>query len=507
VNRRLADGVVLGGILVALLSLAWSLAGRFVLDIDDCNLALAVEKFDVRMHQPHPPGYLGYVMLLRLARLLSTAALLDVPRWTARLSALATVLLTWQSARNLGADELRARMAALLCATNPILLYYAVDGQTHAAEAAMSAALVWSLAAPRSSWSRAVGCGLLLAAGGSFRPTYLLLAGPAVLWAYRHEWRRLLAVGAIAAAGTFLWLYPTVKLTGGWAAYRAANDALVGVLAGRTSLLSSSGEARYVALNLRDAAIWGAIALAPALALRPRLDEATRRAAWICALIAVPSMIFYAVVICAEAGYLSGLVAPAAVLGGLWLRRRWAPIAVAVAQLAFFLAGPQRIFRSFMLPDVQEIVERDLRAGFLFDALHHDLAPDARVLALSDFPDLSLMRQFPLLRPATEVLFAHDRRYFAAGGQSWISHATRHGWHAAPGIVLRNDGDDTSLRGGGYDLVVLDPRSSDTLRAALAAQTSCPVAAQSEEEARAAQRWPSSCFRSPLIFYDLKFYF
>src|SRR5256885_3674771 len=138
--------------LVCVLSLCAGLAGRFLLDIDDCNLALAIERFDVRMHQPHPPGYLGYVMLLRAARLLSAAPLLDVPRWTARLFVLATIALAGQAARSLGADALRARLAALFCATNPILLYYAVDGQTHAAEAAMAAALVWALAEPRPSW-------------------------------------------------------------------------------------------------------------------------------------------------------------------------------------------------------------------------------------------------------------------------------------------------------------------------------------------------------------------
>src|SRR5258706_5558377 len=105
--------------LVCVLSLCTSLAGRFLLDIDDCNLALAIDHFDVRMHQPHPPGYLGYVLLLRGVRALSGASPLDVPRWTARLFVLATILLAWQAARSLGADDVPARLAALLCVDNP----------------------------------------------------------------------------------------------------------------------------------------------------------------------------------------------------------------------------------------------------------------------------------------------------------------------------------------------------------------------------------------------------
>jgi hypothetical protein len=503
VSRRLVDAVALGAMLACVLSLCTSLAGRFLLDIDDCNLALAVQHFDVRMHQPHPPGYLGYVLVLRLVRALSGASLLDVPRWTARLFVLATIVLAWQAARALGGDAVRARLAALLCATNPILLYYAVDGQTHAAEAAMAAALMWALAEPRPSWRRAAICGLVVAAGGSFRPTYLLLAGPAVLWAYARDWRKLAAVAALALAGTLAWLLPTARLTGGWAAYRAANDALVGALVGKVSLLSSAGDARYMMLNVRDTAVWAVVALAP-LCLARR-----GRALWLAAAVIVPSLIFYFIVLCAEAGYLAGLVAPAAVAGALGVlgRRRTAAAAlVAAAQLAFFLLAPHSMLRTFMQPTLDEIVERDVRAGFLFDALHHDLT-NQRVLALSDFPDLSLMRQMPLQRPATEVLFAHDARWFPAGGRSWISHATDHGWHAAPGIVLRNDGDDQSLRARGpFDFVVLDPRSSAELRRQLASQTSCPVRPENDEEARAAQRWPRSCFGNVLIFYDLKFY-
>jgi hypothetical protein len=522
VSRRLVDAVALSAMLVSVLSLAGSLSGRFALDIDDCNLALAVEKFDVRMHQPHPPGYLGYVLLLRAVHaaidIFGAAGLLETPRWTARLCVLAAIVLAWQAARSFGGDDRRARWAALLTCTNPILLYYAVDGQTHAAEGAMTAALLWALATPNPSYRRAVVCGLLVAVGGGFRPTYLLLAGPAVLWAYRAEWRKLLVVAALAAIGTLAWLLPTVHLTGGWAAYRGANDALVGVLVGKVSALSSASDARYISLNRRDTLSWAAVALFPAL---PALWSRRPRVFGVFVAMVVPSLLFYFLVLCAEAGYLAGLVAPAAVLGGLCerpasgLRARllaWSVPLLALVQALFFLAAPHSMWRTFMQPSLDEIMERDVRAGFLFDALHRGLPPGAggaRVLAISDFPDLTLMRQVPLLRPQTDVLFAHDRRWFPVrGGESWISFATRHGWKAAPGVVLRNDGDEQSLyTGHGYDFVVLDPRSSESLRAMLSAQTSCRILPENDEEAKAAQRWPIGCFRSPLTFYALKFYF
>ena len=39
---------------------------RLLLNMDSCQFALALEKFDITVHQPHPPGYFLYIMLGRL---------------------------------------------------------------------------------------------------------------------------------------------------------------------------------------------------------------------------------------------------------------------------------------------------------------------------------------------------------------------------------------------------------------------------------------------------------
>ena len=499
-RARALDVIVLAAACAVMLSLCASLAGRFVLDIDDINLALGIERFDVRMHQPHPPGYLGYVLVLRALHALVGGAPTRTALLAARGFSIMTVLCVWRAALSLGADAARARLAALVVAFNPIILYYAVDGQTHAAEGAMAAALLWALADARRPWL----VGLLVAAGGSFRPTYLLLAGPAVLWVYRRDWRGLAVVAALAVAGTLAWLLPTAHLTGGWAAYRAANDALVGEFVKHVSLLSPTSNPRYVDLNLRDTLAWALVALAPLAVAGWRVE---RRAAWICLAMIVPALAFYATVLCAEAGYLAGLVAPAALLAALAARRRWHLGAVTVAELAFFLVAPQQIGRTFMMPDVSEILQRDLRTGALFDAIHRDLPPSARVLVVTDFPDVTVLRQMPVIRPATDVLFFDDKRWFPAGGRSWISYATAHGWWAAPPIVLRGDGSGDRVLSAQKPpaWIALDPRASARLRALLQAQTRCPVAPESDAETRTAQRWPRDCFGDQLRFGDLSF--
>jgi hypothetical protein len=39
---------------------------KYLLNMDSCQFALALEKFDITVHQPHPPGYFLYIMLGRL---------------------------------------------------------------------------------------------------------------------------------------------------------------------------------------------------------------------------------------------------------------------------------------------------------------------------------------------------------------------------------------------------------------------------------------------------------
>ena len=75
---------------------------------------------------------------------------------------------------------------------------------------------------------------------------------------------------------------------------------------------------------------------------------------------------------------------------------------------------------------------------------------------------------------------------------------------------LRNDGDDKMLNARViYSQILLDPRASERLRAALRPQlkAGCAVLPESDEEARVAQRWPMSCFGPALEFFGLTFRF
>ncbi len=73
------------------------------LDTDAVHLALGSERFDVRRHEPHPPGYLGYVMLLRLLRAVAGLDPMQGALWLSRLcsgaAAAAAVWAGWVASR------------------------------------------------------------------------------------------------------------------------------------------------------------------------------------------------------------------------------------------------------------------------------------------------------------------------------------------------------------------------------------------------------------------------
>ncbi len=484
------DAVLLASAVVGSLALYHLLATRFVLDCDVVNLALGIERFDVRQHQPHPPGYFGYVLVLRFVHALTRLPLVAVAELVAALTAAGTIVLAWAAARRFAPDDrAAARWTALLTASHPILLYYGVDGQTHAAEAAMTATLL--LVFPRDRARATLGdaalVGAVVAAGGSLRPSFALFAVAPALYALGLDVGRLAVCSFVAVAGTVAWVWPTVVLSGGWRLYRLASDALIGGFADLISPLSASGDARFSALNLRDTLLWTALALAPALVAlaarravaappSPPLTRATR----LMLMMALPAVAFFALVFCAEAGYLAGLVPVAALVAGLSAGSaralRLVAAATVLAQLAFFFVGPQQIARSFMMPTVSEIAKRQLLGEMLLARISDETPPGARVLVISDYPDPTILRQLPLLRPPLDVLFVHAKQRFALGRRSSLSLATAHSWRAVPGPALNAPGDARVLAAPhAYDLFVVDPRSSDELWRQLGAQSACPL--------------------------------
>src|SRR5262249_16905944 len=106
------EAIVLAALGALALALYVGFSDRFLLDWDVATLGMSIERFTVFEHQPPPPGYLGYVMLLKLVHAVTRLGPLDVTRVLSRLFSLATIALTWLAARRMAPGERGAALWA-----------------------------------------------------------------------------------------------------------------------------------------------------------------------------------------------------------------------------------------------------------------------------------------------------------------------------------------------------------------------------------------------------------
>ena len=241
IRRPTHTYLVAAGLFAAFVLLRLPFRSRFLVNWDAVQLALATHAFDLHRHQPHPPGYIGFVALGRLLNAVTADPNGSLTLISVLGGSLAPAALYVLARRFLPAPY--PLVAALLFGTSPLLWYYSEVALTYAAEAALVVLLVWACHHARSERStrHLLLASVLLALLGSVRQSALALLLP--LWLYsaaRFGWsRRLWAVGLLGLT-TLLWVLPLLWLAGGPAAYLREGLALTQVVAGHTSVLAGN---------------------------------------------------------------------------------------------------------------------------------------------------------------------------------------------------------------------------------------------------------------------------
>ncbi len=400
---------------IALL-LRWGIDSGGVLDTDTMNLGLAAERFDVLDHQPHPPGYVGYVLFLKLIHLVAPGLdAVRVAKWGTRLCGLLTVPTAYWACRQLlvahEPDAFgRPLASAGLAAVHPLLWFYGADGQSHAAEALVT--LLLFAVVFRVRRSPTLGRLLLVVAAfglaGSLRPTIPLLSSPLLIWLFwgrpLRDWLLALIVGLACVA---VWAAPMIASSGGWSMYQRANRALVAdIFIANYSLFSPRAHPVLVVANVVSTLWWGAVALIPIVAWsRARGRKRSWAKAWF-AIVAL-NLIFYATVYAGEAGYLAAVAGLSCLVSASWpvqrgrnLRARIALVAVGAP--AFLLFGPAAVpvpnHLTARLPTIREAVDaQQEQAIYLAGVCRASGGQPA--IALSDNPTTTNSRQIPLVCP------------------------------------------------------------------------------------------------------------
>lgn len=254
-RRLLGDDAALA-IVLGILAIATRLPFRseFLVNWDAVNFALGVGGFDLATHQPHPPGYLGWVALSRGATFITNDPNAAMTLLSAVSGAVATSLVFLLARRF--ASRRAAVVAALLFATAPLIWYYSVVALSYMTTGAIALALLYVLllALERRSARHLMAAGLLLAALGALRPTDQVMLGAAwlvVVWTF--DWRTRIRAAVTLGVATLAWVVPLLWLSGGIGAFRAESSAVAGLAGGRTWVFG--GNLAGIAQNLGMVAV------------------------------------------------------------------------------------------------------------------------------------------------------------------------------------------------------------------------------------------------------------
>lgn len=195
---------------------------------DSINYALALERFDLRQHIPHPPGYLFFVLAIRVVHHLVGDPNKSIILVSIAANILTACLLAWL------ANQIAGRWVAFCSTTllvfNHIFWYYGHLSTIYPMEglAAISIACA-TFRSMRGDKGWGVASGLVLGLAGGFRGMIVPLLFP--LWAYgivcrSRKPKNWIGPTLALVIGVGLWLVPTCFMTGGLEVYRSESRQL-----------------------------------------------------------------------------------------------------------------------------------------------------------------------------------------------------------------------------------------------------------------------------------------
>jgi hypothetical protein len=190
--------------------------------MDSGHFALALEKYDITVHQPHPPGYFLYVMLGKLLNYFIRDANSTFISISIVFSSL-TIIALYYLGREIY-DKRIGLLAAIFALTSPNLWFHGEVALSYIVEAFFSAIvafLCWRIykGEHKYIWLSVIALGI---AGGIRQNTIVFLLP---LWMFSVKGvpiRKIIGSLALMGLVCLLWFIPMVWMTGGWKAYREA---------------------------------------------------------------------------------------------------------------------------------------------------------------------------------------------------------------------------------------------------------------------------------------------
>jgi hypothetical protein len=219
-----ADLGIAAAIFVAALASRIPFRSQLAYHWDSAQLARAVLKYDIRINQPHPPGFYLYVVLGRLLNSLvgdPHAALVWLSVLAgAWLTAVGFLLATSMFGRQCGLGT------GLMLLTSPLCWFHSEIALTTIVDSALVVSFMfacWRAVQQGVTWLRILAMAALLAAVAGVRQQSAPCLIPVwlyVLWRFARPRGCKLSGAVVLLTGlSLLWFVPTVKSAGGLASY------------------------------------------------------------------------------------------------------------------------------------------------------------------------------------------------------------------------------------------------------------------------------------------------
>ena len=279
-NFILIPGLVIGTILSRVPFHAKDFAS-----FDAINYTLALSNFDMRLHQPHPPGYILYILLGRAFNLVFQDPRLALLWLSTIASGLAVVAIYLLGMEMFGRRA--GLLAACLLAILPCFWYFGEISAPYTIDLFFAALLGWLCyrALKLDGEKHIYLCALALGLAGAFRLQTMIFFFPLFLYSVRHCQFKIIISSSVIVLITFgLFFIPSVLASGGFKSFIKGMSGVLPIFSSVSNLVRSTRLERfqyngYVILRSTFGAVgelvWPFIALG-VLALW-RLDKSSRK--------------------------------------------------------------------------------------------------------------------------------------------------------------------------------------------------------------------------------------
>jgi hypothetical protein len=351
VGRPFVSTLTLAAVVV--LATRWPFRSHALFSWDSANFALAMARIDIAAHRPHPPGYLGYVLVARALNLVFHDPNSSLVVWNLIVTAIAAALIirwAWELGNGQAHQAMLATATAAIFLSGPLLWFYGEVAEIYPSELLVSMLVAYAAWRVIRGDQRAIlWCAVALAVAAIFKVTAAILIFPLVVYAWtrvRGPFKvRAAVIGAAlvaVVAATFLMLEPNI-LSIVWGQF-ASSTASSRVVGGTTSVF------RALNLNARDTftaalsalGVINLVAMVVWIAIDRRLPAALTRE--VALLWATPWLVLVLAIHIGRRGYVLPLVPVAVLILASFYARQRRGVAIALVSIQLVANAAQFIW-------------------------------------------------------------------------------------------------------------------------------------------------------------------